>query len=263
MRAETVRLLCNPANHEALRLVQENGPRGRTKEYLAGVDSCQEFSIQDGIPIFISAGAVSGANKRYQTLYDRMARWYDISERVGARLVLGGRDKIRKEVVRDIRVATGDRVLEVSIGTGINLHYLPGAADYFGLDISMGMLRRCRKNLEKWHLEADLFQGEAEHLPFQDGVFDVVFHFGGINYFNDRSAAVSEMIRVAKQGTRIFIGDETKDLAGQYQKMPGFRRFYSSERIGDPKELVPTGMKDVKVETRWKGRLYMLEFTKP
>lgn len=33
--------------------------------------------------------------------------------------------------------------------------------------------------------------------------FDTVFHVGGINFFNDRARAISEMIRVARPGTKL------------------------------------------------------------
>lgn len=58
------------------------------------------------------------------------------------------------------------RVLEVSIGTGANLRLLPPGAEIHGLDLSMGMLRACRRNLRRAHREATLYQGEAERLPF-------------------------------------------------------------------------------------------------
>jgi ubiquinone/menaquinone biosynthesis C-methylase UbiE len=67
------------------------------------------------------------------------------------------------------------------------------------------MLKRCRKRLAKWKRTAQLFQGEAERLPFRDGIFDVVFHVGGINFFNDQARAIAEMIRVARPGTKVVM----------------------------------------------------------
>lgn len=40
----------------------------------------------------------------------------------------------------------------------------------------------------------------------------MVFHIGGINFFNDKGKAVVEMIRVAKPGAKIYVGDEKKKL---------------------------------------------------
>ncbi len=62
----------------------------------------------------------------------------------------------------------------------------------------------------KWKLGVTLFKGTAERLPFQNEVFDVVFHFGGINFFNDKAAVIREMIRVAKPGIKFVIGDENE-----------------------------------------------------
>ncbi|WP_205842062.1 methyltransferase domain-containing protein [Natranaerobius trueperi] len=31
-------------------------------------------------------------------------------------------------------------------------------------------------------------QGNAEELPYKDASFDVVYHFGGINFFNSKKA---------------------------------------------------------------------------
>jgi hypothetical protein len=55
-------------------------------------------------------------------------------------------EKARREVT-DRLEPQGGRVLEVSIGPGVNLPYLigrPDISEVYGLDISIGQLRRCR-----------------------------------------------------------------------------------------------------------------------
>jgi len=64
------------------------------------------------------------------------------------------------------------------------------------------MLLKCQQNLIRWDIEADLFVGNAEDLPFTNESVDVVFHTGGIKFFNDRAKSIREMIRVAKPGSR-------------------------------------------------------------
>src|ERR1035437_6592337 len=91
-----------------------------------------------------------------------------------------------------------DRGLEPSVGTGLNYKYLPRGVQLSGLDLSPEMLANCKANLKRWKMDADLYLGNAESLPFADSSFDVVFHVGGINFFNDRAKAIREMIRVAK-----------------------------------------------------------------
>ena len=164
------------------------------------------------------------------------------------------------------KIRPGSRVLEVSVGTGQNIRFLPGSAAYFGLDISMGMLRRCRSNLKRWSRRAALLiQGAAEHLPFVDGAFDSVLHMGGINFFNDRAQALREMVRVAKPGTKIVIVDETEDIRRRYEKTPLTGSFYRGQHASAsaPVEQLPSGMKEVRVKTIAGGELYCLTFRTP
>ena len=80
--------------------------------------------------------------------------------------------------------------------------------------------------------------GNAECLPFKDKSFDVVFHFGGINFFNDRAAAIREMIRVAKPGTKFVIGDENEDLAQRYENIPVMDGWYGNPRGPSQRRLI-------------------------
>jgi ubiquinone/menaquinone biosynthesis C-methylase UbiE len=121
------------------------------------------------------------------------------------------------------------RVLEVSVGTGMNLRFLPPTAQYVGLDISWGMLRRCHKSLRRWHRQALLVQGAAEHLPFVDGALDAVLHMGGINCFNDKAQVLREMVRVAKPGITFVIVDETEKITRRYDKTPVAGAFYANQ----------------------------------
>jgi ubiquinone/menaquinone biosynthesis C-methylase UbiE len=148
------------------------------------------------------------------------------------------------------------------------MKYLPEKAFYYGLDISMGMLMKCRKNMTRWKREIELFQGNAEFLPFKEETFDSVFHVGGINFFNDRKRAIEEMIRVAKPGAKIAIADEMeKTIVKQYEKMPIAKKYYNLSKIDKsrlvaPVDLVPVDMKDIKVKEILK-RFYILTFRKP
>jgi ubiquinone/menaquinone biosynthesis C-methylase UbiE len=127
------------------------------------------------------------------------------------------------------------------------------------------MLKRCQHNAAKWKLDMTLFMGTAERLPFQDEVFDVVFHFGGINFFNDQAAAIREMIRVAKPGTKFIIGDETEALARKYKDIPVVGKVYGNSQhvISAPVNLLPPEMQDVHVKDIADGDLYCLLFRKP
>jgi SAM-dependent methyltransferase len=265
MKPETVALLCRPGTHEPLRLASLPLSNGSAQEGLVGVHSGDTFRVRDGIPILLDESQISGFNQQYQAFYNRVAGLYDGTIRLVARLAGGGEERFRGEYLRELEVQDGGRVLEVSIGTGANLNYLPANATYYGVDLSWGMLKRCQKNLERWRREAELVMGNAEDLPLRDESFDAVFHVGGINAFNDRAKAIAEMIRVARAGTKIVIVDETSKLMERFAWVPSVGRWLQEhgERFSAPAGLIPEGMRDVEAKDIVKGNLYCLTFRKP
>jgi ubiquinone/menaquinone biosynthesis C-methylase UbiE len=253
MNARVLPLLCDPTTHESLEF---------QSDALVNASSGKRYPIREGIPDFLDS--VSGSNKKYQELYDRIAVLYDPLFRL-YQWFHPKRD-MRDSYIGELDIPPGGRVLEVSVGTGANLLYLRDDIEFFGLDLSWGMLRRCCKNLRKWHRTAELFHGEAEQLPFRDEVFDSVFHVGGINFFNDKAAAISEMIRVAKPDTKIVIVDETeKVVSSNYERVPFMKRYFQGRReiVKEPSDLVPTGMRDLRSAEFLDGKLYCLTFRKP
>jgi ubiquinone/menaquinone biosynthesis C-methylase UbiE len=68
----------------------------------------------------------------------------------------------------------GGRVLEISIGPGVNLPYIinrPDVEEVYGLDISLGQLQRCQSYVAKNGWGVDLFLGNGEQLPFRNESF--------------------------------------------------------------------------------------------
>ena len=265
MNPNILTLICDPASHDVLEIKTEPDARGRLQEFLVNPKTGQRFPVRDGISIFLLDGEVSGSNQKYQTMYDRFASFYDLSTWLYSRWKGMSVETRLREYLDELEIKEGDRVLEVSVGTGRNLQFLPRNAQFFGLDISWGMLKQCQRNAAKWKLDTTLFLGTAERLPFQDQVFDVVFHFGGINFFNDKAAAIREMIRVAKPGTKFIIGDENEALAQKYEKLPVTGEFYGNRKqaISAPVNLLPPEMQDVQVKDIAGGDLYCLSFRKP
>ena len=265
MKSETVSLLCSPGKREELRLDTIPAADGSAQEVLVGIRSGETYRVRDGIPLLLDESKVSGFNQRYQSFYNRLAGLYDGTMKLFAYFLGGGEEHFRKEYLQELEVQDGDRVLEVSIGTGANLHYLQAKAACFGLDLSWGMLKRCQRNLKRWQLEAELILGNAEELPLREESFDSVFHVGGINAFNDRAQAIYEMIRVAKAGTKIVIVDETAKMMESLAWAPSVRKWLREhrERFSAPVELVPKGMRDVHATEIAKGNMYCLTFRKP
>lgn len=258
MKEETLSLLCDPENHEPLTLQQteDGSPLLTTKDNVT-------YPFHDDVPNFLHMKNVNGINKRYQMMYDRLSPFYNFVTRTAIRLMRANEEDVRREYLCELEINSGDRVLEVSVGTGTNLFLLPQDAKYYGLDISEGQLKQCKKNLKKLGREAELFLGAAESLPFHDNSFDVVFHMGGINFFGDPDLALREMYRVAKPGTKIVVVDETDRFTKKLAKIPVVQAFFKSNHdVTVPDPLVPELAEDIEVKELFNGRLWYLSFRK-
>jgi ubiquinone/menaquinone biosynthesis C-methylase UbiE len=114
--------------------------------------------------------------------------------------------------VADLPIAAGSRLLEVSPGPGVFQPWLSEAVGPEGavaaVDLSWGMIRRCAANTRQQVPAPLLCQGNADALPFADGAFDVLFHFGGIKLFSRPRRAFEEFARVVRPGGHVMVGDE-------------------------------------------------------
>ena len=228
----------------------------------------RRYPIVDSIPRFMAYAELPEQDRRFAQFYDWFSYLYLPFSRIGS-ILLGGEGRSRRDIL-DRLEPHGGRVLEVSIGPGVNLPYLLERADVgevHGLDLSLGQLQRCQGYMKRNGFPAALSLGNAETLPYQDESFDSVFHIGGINFFTDKKKAIEEMIRVAKPGAKILIADETERGARGYEiSLPGFDGLFEQQRepVRPPVDLVPPEMEEVSLdETVWKGFLYVLSFRKP
>jgi ubiquinone/menaquinone biosynthesis C-methylase UbiE len=259
-RPQTLALLRSPTSGQALQCV--GGPPHESVVSPSG----ETFPIRSGIPVFEDAQQLTGSNKKCHRLYEMIGGFYDDSQRWGCALMGIDRDKLFMSYLQFLEIHPGDTILETSVGTGLNLKYLPRNARLVGLDLSASMLTACQANLTRWHIKADLVLGNAEALPFASDSLDVVFHVGGINFFNDRARAIREMIRVAKPGRLILIADETERyVKSAYERNPITRRFYKNRReaVSAPLDLVPPEMLEIHLEKLWDDKFYALTFRKP
>ena len=79
-------------------------------------------------------------------------------------------------------------MLEVGIGDGENLGFLPRSWTVYGVDIARTQLVACRDRFPR--MSGRLAWAEAERLPFPDATFDACYSIGGFTYYNDHAAAL-------------------------------------------------------------------------
>ena len=265
MRAETLAILCSPLEHAALELETDGTVNGEAQQFLVNREHGLKFPICDGIPLFVEPHQITGINNRFRKIYDRWAPFYDLLSRVGLYALGVSELELREEFVETLEIKPGHRVLATSVGTGSDLPFLPQDCDYYGLDLSAGMLKVCRKKMRRLDAAAELFLGQAEHLPFKNSSFDVVYQMGGINFFSDQGKAIHEMIRVAKHGSKIVMMDETEKVARTLENIPGISAWFKHHRrpIVPPTTLIPPEMEQLEYHELCDGQAWYLSFRKP
>jgi ubiquinone/menaquinone biosynthesis C-methylase UbiE len=205
---------------------------------------------------------------RSRGYYQGRARWYDWANRIAAALRgVSGMNQRRRAVDR-LQLAQGQRVLEVSVGTGTNVPLLAEPLGpegrVIGLDISHRMLAQCRQKLERQAVRADLIEGEAAHLPFADASFDAVFHHGGIAEFGNKQGAIEEMMRVARPKARIVLCDAGLPVDRRLPLMSRLLlKFQPQYEQPPPLDLIPARAQDVDTDWFHGGSWYLVTFVNP
>ncbi len=187
----------------------------------------------------------------------------------------GGERRARNKVLRHLPTTPGLDLLDVAVGDGVYLDWLPADWRIVGVDISRSQLEACRRRAagrSVW-----LAQGEAEDLPLESQRFDAVLSIGAFNYFNDPEGALKEMIRVARPGAPIVVSDEVPNLTdrmlGHKLGFPGVDRWLVSHmmHLGDAftdmverhrdlniEKIAGRVFKEFQLESVWLGVGYVL-----
>jgi ubiquinone/menaquinone biosynthesis C-methylase UbiE len=212
------------------------------------------YPMQQNIPVLLHEYYAGGLNQ-YRRLYNWLGNSYDATGRLVGRLLHGnGFASVRREAMAGLHIKNGDRVLLVSVGAGFDLNCFPEHVDVStlqitGTDISLSLLQKYRKQLDKQGGEAQLINCCAEALPFEDNYFDAVF-VNGMQFFTDKQQTIQELIRVTGKGGNIVIADEAE---GKERK----------KAIPAAAYLVPGEMEQIAVETYSNNRYYSISFKKP
>jgi ubiquinone/menaquinone biosynthesis C-methylase UbiE len=100
--------------------------------------------------------------------------------------------------------AANGRVLEIGIGSGLNLqHYSPNVRQVIGLEPSPKLLSMVR-DAQRQSFPVDLIEGSAENIPLENASVDTVVTTWTLCTIPDPNRALNEMRRVLKPGGRLL-----------------------------------------------------------
>jgi ubiquinone/menaquinone biosynthesis C-methylase UbiE len=92
-------------------------------------------------------------------------------------------------------------LLEIGCGMGSDLlQFARGGARVTGLDYTPRSIEISRRRFEVYDVRGRFLVGDAEHLPFPDASFDVVYSNGVLHHTPDTERAVDEVLRVLRPG---------------------------------------------------------------
>ena len=102
--------------------------------------------------------------------------------------------------------AVGD-VLEVGVGTGLNLDSYPEDVTITGVDLSPAMLEHAERRAAASGRKVTLQVGDAHRLEFPDASFDTVVCTFSLCAIPDERRAIAEMWRVLRPGGQLLLAD--------------------------------------------------------
>lgn len=206
-----------------------------------------------GGAVQLSAAVVE--NDFVERVYEKLSSVYDVA--FGPVLHAG-----RRRAIEQMALQPGDRILEVGVGTGINISLYPRACRVTGIDISAPMLEKARRRLRHRDVpNVSLLQMDAAALKLADGTFDIVYAAYLISVVPEPVKVAREMYRVCRPGGRIVflnhflsansVVSRVERLISPLTVHVGFKADIDRDTLLEQAGLTPTSIEKVNFPRIW------------
>lgn len=130
--------------------------------------------------------------------YDLTAQLYDVRYTEEQELKY-------RTALEQLSVARNTKVLDVGCGTGLLFrHVAAEARTVVGVDVSGKLLLQAKERARNFS-NVHLVQADADHLPFRDSCFSVVFAFTVLQNLPDPLETFREVKRIAERDASIVV----------------------------------------------------------
>ena len=138
--------------------------------------------------------------------------YFELQAYMGTTKHLGGLESTR-ELIELCHIDKDKYVLDVGCGVGATPYYLAKryGCKVIGVDISDRMIERAKERAIREGVEdrVEFRVADAQNLPFEDDLFDVLLSESVTTFVEDKGRAVSEYVRVTKPGGYVGLNEET------------------------------------------------------
>lgn len=176
-------------------VIDKRTPRGHATGSSGPVNSSSPFNQRED----------PTCKERSRQAFDQQAASYDTDMQGShARMLY---PHVVRAVARAVADVPAPRLLDVGCGTGALagqvLAEIP-TAQLTGVDLAPKMVEKARQRLGH---RASVVLGDAERLPFHDGMFDLVYCNDSFHHYPDPERAAFQMWRVLAPGGTLVMGD--------------------------------------------------------
>lgn len=153
-------------------------------------------------------------------------------------------------------------MLEVAVGTGLNLPHYPENIRLTGVEWSHAMLTIAQRRARALGREADLRVADAQELPFPDQRFDSVVCTFALCCIPDDRLALAEMARVLRPGGLLLLADHVVSTAWPIRLLQQAIDLWGVPRHGEHSRRRPFAhvqLMDLEIERHDRFALGMIE----